>query len=132
MKISLALGPRAPLSPQTAWGCFTSNLAVPGTGSLVAGRVSGYPQLALAFGGMTLTMIFGVRFLVWYAANVSRFNSANADFGENLTAMWLAVRWALLGFGLFAVGWLWALGTGLAIVREAKARASRKVPPRLI
>jgi hypothetical protein len=27
MKISLALGPRQPLSRQTAWGCVTTNLA---------------------------------------------------------------------------------------------------------
>ena len=52
MKISLALGPRRPLSRQTAWGCLTTNLALPGAGSLVAGRVSGYPQLALGVGGM--------------------------------------------------------------------------------
>ena len=48
MKISLALGQRKPLDRTTAWGCLTANLAVPGCGSLVAGRVSGYFQLLLA------------------------------------------------------------------------------------
>ena len=62
-KVSLALGPRRPLSRQTAWGCFTTNLAMPGFGSLVAGRISGYAQAALTIGGMVLTMVFGARFI---------------------------------------------------------------------
>ena len=51
-KISLALGQRQALSRQTAWGCFTTNLALPGFGSLVAGRISGYFQVALAMVGL--------------------------------------------------------------------------------
>ena len=37
MKISLALGNPQALSRQTAWGCLTTNLAMPGFGSLVLG-----------------------------------------------------------------------------------------------
>ncbi len=119
-KISLALGPRRPLSRQTAWGCLTANLALPGMGSLVAGRVSGYAQAALALAGMVLTMIFGVRFIVWYIANWSRLVGQQSDPLGTLGELWLELRWALAGFAIFAIGWLWALATSWGIVREAK------------
>src|ERR1017187_2944660 len=109
MKVSLALGPRRPLSRQTAWGCLTTNLAMPGFGSLVAGRVSGYGQAALAIGGMALTMVFGLRFIWWYIANWSRFHDAGADPTAGLTEMWAFLKGPLLGFVMFGVGWLWAL-----------------------
>lgn len=131
MKVSLALGPRQPLSRQTAWGCLTTNLAMPGFGSLVAGRVSGYAQAALTIGGMILTMIFGARFIWWYVANWSRFHESEADPTAALGEMWQFLKWPLVGFGMFGVGWLWALATGLQIVSSARKDQSPKVPPRL-
>src|SRR5216684_5746226 len=103
-KISLALEPRRPLSRQTAWGCLTSNLALPGMGSLVAGRASGYAQAALAVIGTALTMIFGVHFIVWYLANWSRFYGSQSDPLGSLEELWLKLRWALAGIAIFAVG----------------------------
>src|SRR4051812_17590408 len=102
MKISLALGPRKPLSRQTAWGCLTANLALPGSGSLLAGRVIGYPQLALGGLGMLLTLVFGVRFLIWQITNWSRLHDPSGDPLGALVETWQSVRWAVLGIGLFA------------------------------
>lgn len=132
MKISLALGSRDPLSRQTAWGCFTANLALPGCGSLLAGRISGYAQLTLGVAGVILTTVFGVRFIVWYVANWSRLNEPQSDdpFGP-LGEIWQAVRWAALGMALFGVGWLWALITSIGIVQSAKRAESDKTPPRI-
>src|ERR1041385_5349910 len=111
MKISLALGQRQALSRQTAWGCLTTNLALPGFGSLAAGRRVGYLQVALMITGMALTMILGVRFVLWTLTNWSRLHDPMADQVAALGEMWLAVRWALLGIGIFGLGWLWALAT---------------------
>ena len=130
MKISLALGPRQPLSRQTAWGCFTTNLAMPGFGSLVAGRISGYPQAALMMVGLVVSVLGAVRLFSWYAANASHLQ----DTGDPIAyfqQMWLVMRWALLGLGLFGLGWLWALLTSLAILSEAKKTEAGGVPPRL-
>lgn len=131
MKVSLALGPRRPLSRQTAWGCLTTNIAMPGFGSLMAGRVSGYAQAALAIGGMMLTMVFGVRFIWWYVANWSRFHEPEADPTAALGEMLRFLKWPLVGFGLCIVGWLWALATSLRIVSLARKPESATVPPRL-
>jgi len=131
MKISLALGTRQPLSRQTAWGCLTANIAIPGSGSLAAGRPSGYGQLALALVGMILTTTFGVRFIVWALSNWSRLYGPQADPLAGLTEMWAAVRWALVGMGIFGLGWLWALATGLQILHAAKEAEQSNVPPRL-
>lgn len=128
MKISLALG-KAPVSVQTAWGCLTSNLALPGIGSLLAGRKSGYLQAAFALVGMALTTIYGVKFCTWFLQNSSRLQDP-ADPVAALTEMWLQVRWALLGIALFGLSWLWGLAAGFSIVRQAKAR-DRTVPPKL-
>ncbi len=129
MKISLALGERRPLSRQTAWGCLTTNMAMPGFGSLMAGRVSGYPQAFLGIAGVALTTVFGVRFLVWMLANWARFHDPMTDHLEVLSQMWLVLRWAFLGMALFGVAWLWGLATGYAIVRAAKD--SSPAPPKL-
>jgi hypothetical protein len=104
---------------------------MPGAGSLVAGRVSGYVQLVLALGGMALTMLFGVRFIFWYVANWARFHGAESDPMNALGEMWVVLRWAVLGIGLFFIGWLWALGTSFQIVLSARETESAAVPPRL-
>jgi hypothetical protein len=132
MRISLALGPRRALSRQTAWGCLTSNLALPGSGSLVAGHPVGYAQLALALGGFVVSAIFGVRFIVWQLANWSRFHSPEADPAADLLEIWLHLRWALLGMAIVFVSFLWALTTSLAILRSASNEdAAHETPPRL-
>ena len=131
MKISLALGPRRPLSRQTAWGCLTTNLALPGFGSLMAGYVAGYPQAALGIAGLILTTVFGLRFIAWYIANWSRFYGAQADAFAAVTDIWPVLRWALLGIGVFGVALLWALATSLQIVHAAKNIEPSNVPPRL-
>ena len=130
-KISLALGPKQPLSPQTAWGCLTTNLALPGFGSLAAGRIAGYPQAALGLGGLALTIIFAARFFAWYLANSSRLSDGQGDPLSTLVELWLAVRLPLLGLAIFLSGWLWALVTSVQILREARRREAAKAPPRL-
>lgn len=130
-RISLALGPRRKLSRQTAWGCFTTNLALPGFGSLLAGYVSGYFQAALSLGGMALTLLFGVRFISWYLKNLARFGDLQGDPVELMTELWTAARLPLFGIALFAIGWLWALATGLYIVRKANDSPAAGLPPKL-
>jgi len=132
MKISLGLGPRRTLSRQTAWGCLTSNLAMPGVGSLVAGRRSGYAQLVLGVVGLVMTMVFGARFILWYSANFSRVTGGDLDPIESFAELWRAVRWAFLGITLFALGWVWSLAVGLTIVREAKNAERSRQPPKLV
>jgi hypothetical protein len=129
MKIFLALGERRPLSRQTAWGCLTSNIALPGSGSLMAGRKSGYPQVLLGIGGMILTVIFGLRGLLWMLANWSRMRDPATDQIAVMSDMWSVLRWAFLGMAIFGLGWLWALATGYSIVRSAKNDSP--APPKL-
>jgi hypothetical protein len=131
MKISLALGPRRPLSRQTAWGCLTANVALPGSGSLMAGRVSGYPQLFLALGGTVMSTVSGLPFFVWAAANWTRFYGAEADAFTALKEKWGLFRWALLGLGIFGLSWLWGVGTGFQILYSSKNVEGENVPPRL-
>jgi len=127
-KISLALGPREALSRQTAWGCFTTNAAVPGFGSLLAGRKAGYPQVALCMLGLALTTIFGIRFFAWYFSHRAQLEQLEAEPDRYLLEIWMPVRWALLGMGVFAVAWLWSLATSLAILREARRHEPRQPP----
>ena len=132
MKISLALGKREGLSLQTARGCAGTNLALPGFGSLMAGHVVGYGQAALTVAGFSLTMICGARFVFWCVANWSRLYGPEAEPLETLLSVWLNVRWALAGIGLFAMAWLWALVTNAAILREARKSEETAKPPKLV
>ncbi|HEY5909447.1 MAG TPA: hypothetical protein VJA21_02455 [Verrucomicrobiae bacterium] len=131
MKISLALGPRRTLSRQSAWGCFTTNLALPGFGSLMAGRVSGYPQAALGLAGVALTTLFAARFFAWYLVNLSRMTGDQEDPFGTLVELWRAARWPLLGVSVFLAGWLWALVTSFQILSAARRDGAAQVPPRL-
>jgi len=128
MKISLALGPRRLLSRQTAWGCLTGNLALPGSGSLVAGYGSGYVQLTLALGGMVVSTLFGVQFILWQLANWSRLHDIDADPTKTLAEIWIHLRLALLGVAIFFLAWLWALTTSLAIVRSSRKAEGTQSP----
>jgi hypothetical protein len=134
MKISLARGSREGLSRQTAWGCFTTNLTLPGFGSLMGGRLSGYAQAFLGIAGLVLTTLFGVRFVIWYFTNSSRLQNPDADPFANFAELWHVLRWPVLGIAVFAAGWLWALATSLGLLRQAKTETQAcqsRVPPRL-
>ncbi|PWU20260.1 MAG: hypothetical protein C5B50_04435 [Verrucomicrobia bacterium] len=130
-RLNLSLGKRQPLSRQTAWGCFTSNVALPGSGSLLAGRLSGYYQLALAFLGLILTLALGLRFVWWYFANKASLSDPQIDPATKLAEMWPVMFWPLLGIAIFGFGWLWGVLTGLQILREAKDSEPQNVPPKL-
>ena len=124
MRISLALGPRRPLDRATALGCLTTNVTIPGCGSLLAGRVSGYWQFLIAMIGMGASLYFGLKFIIWYVSNWSHMQQVEPDAAANFHELWLRLRWFLLGVGVFGAGWLWALVSSLGILLETK-----KAPP---
>ncbi len=99
---------------------MTANLAAPGFGSITGGRVAGYFQAALTVAGMVLTLGAGMEFLLWYMTNRARLGGPDVDPLATMEAIWVHVRWAFFGMGLFAASWLWALGTGLSLLAEAK------------
>lgn len=131
MKISLAPGNREALSPQTARGCAATNLALPGFGSLMAGRAIGYVQAALTVVAFALTLFFGVKFILWGVMNWSHIYDPQADPVETMVALWRGARWALLGIALFAASWLWALATNIVILRAAPKNEGAGKPPKL-
>ncbi|HSU53821.1 MAG TPA: hypothetical protein VLT36_07190 [Candidatus Dormibacteraeota bacterium] len=136
MKISLALGERKPLSRQTAWGCLMSNVAMPGAGSLASGRKVGYAQMLMSFVGIGVSGVFGIRLIFWMLSKWSAMRDPATDQLDLMAAMWRVFVWPLIGFVIFGLSWLWALGTSLAVVAEAKRTAtaeppSNPVPPKL-
>jgi hypothetical protein len=87
------------------WAALAANAVVlPGLGSLVAGRRSGWAQVALALTGMALT-------LSWLLLVVADWRRAGQP--ESLPRVPLL----LAGLGLFAAGWLWALHTAWSALR---------------
>lgn len=118
------------LDRQKAWACLTSNLALPGFGSLLARRKVGYVQGPLCVLGLVLTLAFGSRFVVWYFTHRAQLNDPQSDPLAVLSELWLNVRWALLGIGVFGFDWLWALGTSLLVVSQARRQeAARRDSP---
>ena len=88
-------------------------------------------RVALAMVGLALSGFFGVRLIGWGIANWSRLREPKEDPLAGLQEMWLVGKWSLLGIMIFAIGWLWALGTSLLILSEAKRAGKAELPPRL-
>jgi hypothetical protein len=112
-KINIVTGP-PPLPParrSQAVSCLCLNLlATPGWGSFVAGhRVTGVLQVLLAVSGVVLTLIWFGGFIFQRIQDLSL-----AEIGDP------HCRWALIGVGLFAAAWCWALATSLQILRAAR------------
>jgi hypothetical protein len=104
------LGWGAPVDETRAWACLVTNLlALPGLGTLMAGRNAGWIQGLLAVGGFVFTTVWFIDFLrTWF-----RTGALPLQPGPGFAV-------ALLGVGLFAVSWLWALASSVAILRSAK------------
>jgi hypothetical protein len=79
--------------------------------------------------GLALTLIFGVRFVLWFLANRAALDDPNSDPWATLMGMWLAVRWALLGMALFGFSVLWAFLTSWSVLQAARKAAPPPVPP---
>lgn len=132
MRTFLAKARQTALNRESARACLASNLGMPGVGSLLAGRLSGVPQILTALAGLGITLVFGTRFIGWAIQHWAQMRDPYADPLEILTAMFLAVRWPLAGIGLFAVSWLWALVTSWSILNAVRrAETNKPVPPPL-
>jgi hypothetical protein len=109
-------------SRQKARGFLATNLAMPGAGSLAAGRKIGLVQLALCLTGFTLTTVSGLQFVYWSLANWSKYHGPNVEMDplKPLIDLWQHARWPLLGVALFAISWLWALLTSRSLLAESK------------
>jgi hypothetical protein len=129
MKLNLKLGTRRPLTRAEAWGCVTANLAVPGSGSLAAGRVVGYFQMALTIIGFVMTLVCAAGFFHWYFANAKQIaQMQETDPAGTLLSFWLAARGAMAGFALVAFALAWAAITSFQIVQ---AQRKEPAPPRI-
>ena len=122
-----------PLKPGTgtksrgsAWGMAVANqLALPGLGTIMAGRRIGYVQLAFSACGVLLT----TSFLVWCVPNLSDWFPPPDDetiLMENFEK-WLP--WLLIagsGIVFFFIGWCMALFSSRSIIREqTKGKTNR-------
>lgn len=127
MKFTLAS--RGPANRAEAWACLLSNLALPGSGSLAAGKAVGYFQLALAAAGFVLSITTGIHLVQWMLANWARINQATGDPVDNLLQIWREIRWPLAGLGIFALALLWSIATGVTILAS---HPKNPPPPRIV
>ena len=117
MKFSLTLGQSRPLTRAEAWGCFSANLALPGAGSLAAGRKVGYAQAALCLVGMVVSFVTAIPMIQWVLTNWSRLmDPGDSNPMEPLIQLWAHMKWPLAGLLLFIIALVWAGATGLQLV----------------
>jgi hypothetical protein len=128
VKFSLTLSARRSLTRAEAKGCLAANLALPGAGSLAAGRAVGYFQMGLAFGGMILTALSGLPMIEWCLANWARLQNPGDDPLGPLMELWSHMKWPLVGIFMFAFSIAWAGFTGMRLVSQSSEDG---VPPRI-
>jgi hypothetical protein len=99
-----------------AWTQLLTNLLVlPGAGSLMGGRRSGYFQILLASVGAILSVMFMVGWgREWLQA------------GHFLLPSREHLLEGVIGVGLFLVSWLWSLVTGYGLLRQARNRVTEE------
>jgi hypothetical protein len=127
MKFSFRLHPGRPMSHAEAVGCMTANLALPGAGSLAAGRAVGYAQMAISTIGLIVSVVTCATAIRWFLLTGGQ--SPALDPVSNLVDIWRHLRWPLVGLGIFLVGLGWAVLTGLQIL---SAHPKDAVPPRIV
>jgi len=129
MKHPFRLGDPDNLTREQAWACVGTNLTLPGLGTLMAGRVTGFLQALLGGVAFLLTTLFGLKFVSWGLQHWAELQNPEGDPVETLTNLWHASRWALLGIGLFGLSWIWAQCSSLGILAQARRQAERNQPP---
>lgn len=107
---------RPPLDHARARTCLVANLVtLPGIGSILAGRRAGWVQAAIAATGFALSSYWATTFVIaWVKAREFPF-----DGGPHL-------REGIVGVALFVAAWLWALASGLRLLREARTQQQRR------
>ncbi len=126
--MKLTLSTKGPANRKEALACLTANIALPGSGSLAAGKSIGYVQLAVAFVGFIITVIAGGHLLLWMMENGMSVNQQNGDPFQALITVWQEIQWPLVGLCVFGVAWLWGIVTSLQILA---AHPKNPVPPRI-
>src|ERR1051326_5258060 len=98
---------------RTAWRWLLLNLLVlPGWGSIKGGhRVSGWCQLVLGLAGLIVSTV-GL-----YEVGMAWIRSLQTETALDLDNR--LVGWITGGAIVFLCSWLWALGTGLQLLRKA-------------
>ena len=123
MKLNLRLGTPRPLSRAEAWGCVTANLAVPGSGSLAAGRAVGYFQMALYLVGFIVTLVCAVGFFHWYFANAAEIKQQQQDDPRGaVLVFWRAASGAMAGFAIVVFTLAWSAITSFQIFQSPPRR----------
>jgi hypothetical protein len=131
MKIPWRLGNREIRDRAAARSCVVANLALPGSGTLLAGSRWGFPQLILALAGFCITLFFGIPFLFWALRNWSRLQEPSFDPLENFLEIWRHSRASVFGLGLFLLSTLWSGASSLAIWSRAVRAERDRIPPKI-
>jgi hypothetical protein len=113
MKTSSAPGAQPPIDKPTAWACTLTNaFTLPGLGTVAGGRKIGYAQAACALLGLALSLLG----LIGMVRSWMRTGVLSGP----------AVLTAMAGVGVFGGAWLWALGSSLSLLRQARRNALRR------
>jgi hypothetical protein len=126
VKLVRASQAKGPSNRAEAWACLTANLALPGSGSLAAGKSVGYYQLALATIGFIVMAVTGIHLLSWWMGGGT--NQTSGDPIESMAILWHQIRGPLAGMAIAAVALVWAAVTSMQIL---SAHPKESVPPRI-
>lgn len=106
-----------------------NQLALPGFGTIMAGRKVGYLQLGLSLTGVVCVTVF-IGFALPHLGEVLRLRNTAADDPD--AALDILTKWgpwlvlAFAGMTLWGTAWLWAWATSLKAVQQGSGKSAKK------
>jgi len=117
--------PKDRLSRDRAWACVMRNVALPGWGSIKAGKFfTGIAELLLALFGFFLLVAWMFRWMI---------RISQSELDEDLSPPPGAKLWET-GVACIVISWFWTMTTCISLMREARAQEKemrQNPPPRL-
>lgn len=127
-KLNFKRGEHRQLDRPTAIVCLLINAFVlPGSGTLYAGRWTGYPQMGITLPGAGMTLWFIIGYFKaladagGFTINPGRLLDAmlavsESFHGDNRHLLWMGI----IGLALVIAGWAWSVLSGFLLIRDAK------------
>jgi len=116
------------IDKKTAYGLLAANLILPGIGSILGGRKSGYFQVLLSLISLGATFYYGLKLGKWFLLHSEQVPDWIYGFPPEIqNQLWKLIVPIIYALILFIISLVWSVLTSISIIRQAKQNAPPKI-----